>query len=407
MRNKVTNPMDERVDISDTQRIKVGILANELFAVEVGRMGGFGWALRQVTHCFTQDPSLGVDIVLLMGERKKSLTQLLSTIHGAPVIWLSDSLWSWAHRLRSEKIDLILSIDYRPNYQAFFMLLPQTPILIWVRDPWDNQNRAIIGTLRVPGHETVPPQGVSPPHTQSLVRMVCLSRLMGRSISFAVTTPALVNKITDTYGVKNPIVSVLPNIVEPYTGLVHKAERPVIAFLGRLDPVKRPWLLVELARRLPEVVFVIMGQSHFTGSGSWEPSDGIPPNVQFLGHADEETKRQVLETAWLLLNTSIHEGLSVSFLEALAYETPIVSSVNPENVVSRFGEWVGQFGGTGMEGLNSFEAALRRLITDERRRHELGAAGRAWVETTHCRSAFLHSFFDVCAASNLSVMERK
>ena len=43
------------------------------------RMGGFGWGDRQVLNSFTQDPSLGVDIVLLMGERKKTLGELLST----------------------------------------------------------------------------------------------------------------------------------------------------------------------------------------------------------------------------------------------------------------------------------------------------------------------------------------
>ena len=33
----------------------------------------------------------------------------------------------------------------------------------------------------------------------------------------------------------------------------------IVAFVGRLDPVKRPWLVVELARRHPEVRFEMAG----------------------------------------------------------------------------------------------------------------------------------------------------
>ena len=49
----------------------------------------------------------------------------------------------------------------------------------------------------------------------------------------------------------------------------------------------------------------------------------MPPNVKLLGHLDGEQKFQFLSSAWVLVNTSIHEALATSFLDALVCETPL------------------------------------------------------------------------------------
>ena len=373
---------------------KLGILANELFSTQIGRMGGFGWAVQQLSRCFSQPDECGVEPVLLMGERMRTNESLPTFVHGVRVIWLKNSFPAWAKEVRQEGIDVLLTIDYRPNYRAFFALLPRTPVVVWVRDPWDREDRKRIATLRVPD-DNAQPQGVLPPNTQSISAVVTLSNWIKRRLVFAVTTPALIPKIRDTYRVDQPEVIVLPNIIKPYTGSPDKSARPTVAFLARLDPVKRPWLMIELARRFPDVDFVVMGQSHFQGAGSWQLTD-IPTNIKMIGHADEHSKLQHLASAWLLLNTSIHEGLSVSFLEALACETPIISSVNTENVVSRFGRYVGEWSGTGMDGLTAFEDALRDLLNHHEERKHLGRSGREWVEQTHSQTTFMQAFTSCC-----------
>jgi hypothetical protein len=47
--------------------------------------------------------------------------------------------------------------------------------------------------------------------------------------------------------------------------------------------------VVELARRLPAVEFVLAGQAHYQGRGSWEPGV-LPQNVRLVGHVDEPDK---------------------------------------------------------------------------------------------------------------------
>jgi len=375
------------------RRIRLGIVANELFAPSVGRMGGFGWAVRQVCECFGGSPELGVDPVILMGERTRQPGESPRRLYGCDVVWVGRSLPGWARAVRARNIDLFLSIDFRTNYRAFFALCPRTPILVWVRDPWDTNDRQAIGALGVPGDDA-PAQGVRPHATRTLSSVARVSRLTGRRLRLAVTTPALAAKVPDSYGVPAISLPVLPNIVRPQRGVSAKADRPVVAFLGRLDPYKRPWIMVEVARRMPDVEFVVMGQSHFTGPGTWSPDTSVQ-NVRYLGHVDDQGKRIELARAWLLLSTSLHEGLSVSFLEALAHETPLVSSVDTEALASRFGRSVGPWPGDGMGGVDAFEQALRTLIADTRERRRLGQAGRAWVEATHSREAFLRSFFPI------------
>ena len=137
----------------------------------------------------------------------------------------------------------------------------------------------------------------------------------------------------------------------PIDGPVTKSEKPRVIFLARLDPIKRPWLFVELARFFPAVEFLMLGQPHFHGPGSWEAGD-LPPNVKLLGHVEGTRKHQLVSSAWVLVNTSIHEGLPTSFLEALARETPLLSFTNQEDVVSRFGIYVPGVAETGRTGLS-------------------------------------------------------
>ena len=117
-------------------------------------------------------------------------------------------------------------------------------------------------------------------------------------------------------------------------------------FLARLDPYKRPWLFVELARAFPDAEFVMVGQSHFSGPGSWEPP--TRRDLRLAGNLSGEEKLRELDAAWVLVNSSPHEALAVSFQEALASRTPLLACVDTEGVVSRFGVSVGPVPGDGL-----------------------------------------------------------
>ncbi|MEQ9369170.1 MAG: glycosyltransferase family 4 protein [Coleofasciculus chthonoplastes F3-SA18-01] len=383
------------------ENLKVGVIANEFFDLSVSRMGGFGWATRQVANCFNSNPNLGVDVVFIAGESYDQSGQPDSRIHQTPLILRQPNKWAYARRIWSEKIDLILSIDYRPNYRPLFWLLPRTPIVLWVRDPRPPEDVEKINTIRIPGQENMLPLGLKCFDCTSFAGVVNQSKWMGRRILFATPAPFLKDKVLGTYGVQPPEVYFLPNIIDLEPGEIVKSEKPSVVFLARLDPYKRPWLFAELASHFPDVEFIFMGQPHFEGKGAWQP-DNLPDNVKLMGHVQGEEKVRLLASAWVLVNTSIHEGLAVSFQEALKCETPLLSCVNPQDVVSRFGIYVGRWDGSGMDSIPRFIDGLTCLIEDRELRTRLGKEGREWVLANHNQSQFLAAFYDLCKRARIS-----
>ena len=355
-------------------------------------MGGFGWAVKQVSRCFADDPTLGVDVVILMAESPQS-EFAAHKLHGSPVVYVSDDPKAQTERLKA--IDLLLSIDFRRSYRSFIEQLPSVPLIIWARDPWDRDDHREVASLKIPGKENEKPQAMLSKTTQLAVQGWMKPPL------FASTADFIAKKIPDAYGVRPKAVHFLPNIIKPMEG-IKKSDTPTIVWLARLDPIKRPWILMDLAQHFPRVEFLIIGQAHFSGPGSWSP-ENVPPNVRLLGHVDGPRKKKLLASAWLLINTSIHEGLSVSFLEALACEVPIIACVDPEQIVSRYGIFVGKYSGAGLTSVAAFSRAVSELLSNSNRRCELGASGRAWVRRTHSRARFLAGFFRLTTLTGLNV----
>ncbi|WP_227500001.1 glycosyltransferase family 4 protein [Synechococcus sp. PCC 7335] len=377
-----------------SQRLKLGVVANEFFDRKLGRMGGFGWATQQVAKCFNESPDLGVDLVFISGERVALQAKDKSLVHGTKLISTSRNTIHFVRQLWAEKIDILLSIDYRPNYFPIFSALPRTPIIIWVRDPRPPEDMKKIQTVRIPGNSELP-QGLTTPDCTSLSRVAKMSKISRRPILFGTPATFLRQKVSGTYGLAPSEVKLLPNIIDLDPGQISKSEKPSVVFLARLDPYKRPWLFLELAHHFPEVDFIFLGQPHFMGKGAWEPQN-LPKNIFLKGHVQGAEKIEILSSAWVLINTSIHEGLAVSFQEALRCETPLLSCVNPEEVVSRFGIYVGRYDGDGLAGLPNFINDLKKLLDNHELRTRLGKEGREWVEKTHTKDKFLETFRECC-----------
>jgi glycosyltransferase involved in cell wall biosynthesis len=378
------------------KRIKLGLVANEFFDLSLGRMGGFGWATRQLARYCSSHPDLGIDLVFFTGELCGSVEQREIIVHHTRLILKQPSALTNLRLTRSERVDALLLIDYRPNYGRVCWALPLTPMIVWVRDPRPPEDIAKVSSLRIPGTNGVIPKGIVPLDCRSLGTITRASRLLGRPIVFASPEPQLRSKLACTIGVEIDECFLLPNPIEIEPGTIRKSKHPQVIFLARLDPYKRPWLFTELARRFPDVEFLLAGKAYHKGEGTWIPGD-LPSNVRVLGHIDGLEKVRLLSSAWILVNTSIHEGLAVSFLEALACETPLLACVDPGGIVSRFGLHAGRFDGTGIEALPALSVGMNRLLSDPGLRLQLGQAGRRWVRETHNWANFLASFRDLCA----------
>ena len=386
--------------------LRLGVVANEFFDRSLGRMGGFGFAARQVIRLLHDDPSLGVEVIVLPGEPLRFPDAEPPTVHGARAIPFHGRGLRGAHRLRravgERPPHLLLTIDYRPSYQPILLAYPRTPAVIWVRDPRTDADIQRVDSLRLPdGSSRASGRGSRP---STAARCAGWTGRRGRPGARCTTPPS---PCTSASGSTAPTASslaelhLLPNIVPPPEVPIAKSGRPSVLFLGRLDPIKRPWLFFDLAERFPDVDFLVAGQPHGSGPTGWEPSR-TPPNLRRLGHLEGRAKAEVLASSWLLVNTSVHEAVAFSFFEALSYRTPIVSCQDGGGVVSRFGALVEWTGGDGRDSLDSFEVALRRLLSDGALRERLAGEGERWVSTTHSAGGFLAMLGELSRRSGLS-----
>lgn len=379
--------------------IRVGIVANEFFDPTLNRIGGFGWAARRAAEAFRSHDAFA-DPVFMSGEQlntnEDSLfldgIQLLVPRPGARLRNLVA-----AQRARP---DVLLCIDYRPSYLQWLKRLPRTPVIVWVRDPRTREDVKRLRTLRIPGSDAEP-GGVADWDFASLRRFMHATRFLRRKIILANKMAYMRDKIESTFGLPASEFELPnPDVVDYKAVRVQKRPRPTVVSLGRLDPVKRPWLFIELARLFPDVDFLMLGKNFVDGERGWRPSD-VPPNVRLLGNVTGKEKLDILSEAWVLVNTAIHEESAVSMLEALAHEVPVISFIESDGISQRFGRCLGYDTGTGMASLPRLSEALKELLVDHDRRREFGRRGRIWVMEEHNTSEFLSSFNRICKALGL------
>jgi len=110
---------------------------------------------------------------------------------------------------------------------------------------------------------------------------------------------------------------------------LHVEPGSYVLWVGRSAPYKQPWLFVELAERLPQQKFVMVGDI---------PDRSNPPgNLRYTGRIDElEELAAVYRGAGLIVNTSVVEGFPNVLVEAGMHCKPYVGFFDPDGVVEEF-----------------------------------------------------------------------
>jgi glycosyltransferase involved in cell wall biosynthesis len=170
-------------------------------------------------------------------------------------------------------------------------------------------------------------------------------------------------------------VRVIPNGIDVAENETAGA-RDLVAWIGGIRRIKQPELFLELARRIPDRRFVLLG-----GGSGVEPSfekkirdeAARVPNVTLTGHVPHDTIRDYLGRAAVLVNTSRVEGFPNAYLEAWNLCVPVVSFNDVDGLVEK--ENLGVI----CKGLGEMEAAVRSFTDDTERRTAAGRRGRAVV----------------------------
>jgi len=108
-----------------------------------------------------------------------------------------------------------------------------------------------------------------------------------------------------------------------------------IVWVGRICKVKRLQWFIDAAVKLPEFDFVIAGPADFWTTEIKVLLNQISniENINYLGAVKRADMPDVYKSAAVLCCTSVIEGFPNTFLEAWSYQTPLVTTFDPDHIV--------------------------------------------------------------------------
>jgi glycosyltransferase involved in cell wall biosynthesis len=201
-----------------------------------------------------------------------------------------------------------------------------------------------------------------------------------------------VRDLTQNFGLS---ARIFPSVYDPAPAANAPVRRGV-HWIGTIRANKRPQLLLEAARRLPEVPFVMIGGPPRGAGGAAyyaQLADEARslPNVEFAGFLTPREIDDRLGRAALLVNTSEYEGLPVTFLQAWRQAVPTIgfASAGRSAILDRCGWGVGS--------LDELVGLLGRLTRNPSELHGRGVHAREYFQAHHAVDSVVPRFESLLA----------
>ncbi|MFM9093620.1 MAG: glycosyltransferase family 4 protein [Acidimicrobiaceae bacterium] len=188
-------------------------------------------------------------------------------------------------------------------------------------------------------------------------------------------------------------IKVIPNFVDtqaivPMSRLTNYRrqlgidESLIVMYAGNVGFSQSLELMIEAARVLPDVVFVINGEG--AARKSLEATAQTLRNVKFGDYQDASRLSEVLATGDLHV-VPLRRGLGAVSVPSKTYSIlaagrPICAAIDPDTEVPRI--LSAAHAGVCVEPDNqeAFTSAITAMISDQKSLEEMGASGRKWVE---------------------------
>lgn len=205
----------------------------------------------------------------------------------------------------------------------------------------------------------------------------------------AVQTQVQAQMLRDNHGLDSSLVNML---VEPPRLNGHSMDKEIdVLWLSNFRALKRPELVLELARQLPRVNFTLAGGSmpHPSGRTYFEDLKAAAaqlPNVDLPGGIRYSETGRWFDRARIFLNTSSIEGFPNTFLQAWIRAVPVVSFFDPDGLIHRL-----QLGAVATS-IDEMREAICHLLDVDTHREEIGRRARDFAQrefTTAAASSYL------------------
>lgn len=111
----------------------------------------------------------------------------------------------------------------------------------------------------------------------------------------------------------------------PLDEVAEKESYPVVTYVGRLKRAKRPDHAIKaftiVKEKIPEAELWIIGDGNFRKDLEKIATYG----VKFFGGLSDGERRELVKSAWVLVNPSVREGFGLNVVEANALGTPCIA----------------------------------------------------------------------------------
>lgn len=148
-----------------------------------------------------------------------------------------------------------------------------------------------------------------------------------------------------------------PNIFHPIFNISDISKQYDFVWVATLNDNKRPNWLINLAKILPNYNFAMVGFGYDKQLlKEVIDSERELLNLKYFGYCSLEVTLKIIASSKVLINTSIYEGFPNVFLQAWSFGMPVISTVNPNEVFTKFK--LGFFVATEIELMQSSIALL-------------------------------------------------
>ena len=345
------------------KKIKVGLLVEEFYDKDLGGFGGYGILAREYIAKYIPNSEIEIEVIIGSNSKKEIKTILRDgiKIHYLPKNWSSkmDIDFIYLNLVRKffkeQKFDIYLSIEMSKIAYEVMRREKDKKLILWVQDPRPDYDWEEIKSVPMSNEY----DSYINYYSKWEGRIQNLLKKLNEEKRLVLISQGeyLKKKAIDLYKLSEDTkIEYFPNPVVINDNFNMADKKDNVLFLGRLTPVKRPWIYFELAKKFPENIFYVCGQGTEVDKIIEKYKD--VKNLKFMGHVSGEKKEQLLRECKVLVNTSIHEAIPVSFLEAISYGQKLLSCQNPDDITKNNGYFTGTILGEGLEKLSEFEKGL-------------------------------------------------
>lgn len=205
-------------------------------------------------------------------------------------------------------------------------------------------------------------------------------------------------------------VTVIPNFVDAdrirpmnrltsYRTELGIGNETVVMYAGNVGYSQSLEMLIETARHMPDVVFVINGDG--SARKELEASAAGVANVKFAGYQPRDRVAEVLASGDIHV-VPLRAGLGAVSVPSktysiLAASRPVVAAIDEGTEVTRILQQSGAGISVPPDAQSEFARAIASLVADPAKAEQCGASGRKWVETHVSPAVVARSYLEVIA----------